>query len=432
MRNTSDQETQINRRSALIGSASLTLVGLSGCTGGGGNDASSGSNTTADTEATEETETGTDSDEEAADSDRTENNQNWPMVRATPENTGYAGTTGPFGEPGELERLWQKPGTTIPIVANGTVYVADGAHISGHESSSGELQTEIPSKGGIAPAYSDGTILTGVGSSIYAFDSESGDEQWQSGVGTSVGSSVERIIPLDPEGIALALLRGGDITSLDMATGEELWSFNEGQPGPDSDISVAVHDGEVYTTAEKLVTLDLQTGEVRNEMEPPEGVRFYSPPAYHDGALFVSGSDGQFYSIDTDSYTVQWQTQTGEVSVSPAVDPEGVYFVDDSGVLYKCDVSSGEELWRATVGFQLFMNPPVVSTEAVYVTKQGGGTQENIAVYDKDTGDELYRGALPAGDLYSPIVPAHGSLYYCSSSNSAVYDVALTSLDTSE
>lgn len=97
---------------------------------------------------------------------------------------------------------------------------------------------------------------------------------------------------------------------------------------------------------EGLVALDQETGRVRWRLPVINGIE--GGAAVIRDRLFVGGSDGKFYSVDTKLGTVLWSFDTNAESLGePLLDTTlGVlYFVTSANVVHALDAESGKPLW---------------------------------------------------------------------------------------
>jgi polyvinyl alcohol dehydrogenase (cytochrome) len=106
------------------------------------------------------------------------------------------------------------------------------------------------------------------------------------------------------------------------------------------------------------------------------------------------------------SLAMKWQftTMGGDVSATPAVDENNVYFPDWGGYLYAVDRKTGAQVWQtkieAATGVtgDLARATPVVAGDKVIVGTQGGfaGGGGKLLAYDKNTGSLLWNTTLDA------------------------------------
>ena len=100
----------------------------------------------------------------------------------------------------------------------------------------------------------------------------------------------------------------------------------------------------------------------------------------------------------------KWEFTTGgDVSATPAVDGDTVYFPDWAGNLYAVDKATGAERWHTTISSATGITAdkaratPAITDTAVIIGTQGsifvpgGGSGGNVLAFDKKTGALLWR-----------------------------------------
>ncbi len=119
---------------------------------------------------------------------------------------------------------------------------------------------------------------------------------------------------------------------------------------------------------------------------------------------------------------VKWVFSTGgDVSATPAVDGEKVYFPDWAGDLYAVDRKTGAQIWKASIGGATGIPgdkaraTPVITGDKVIVGTQGpfGGGGRMLA-FDKDTGALLWATQLDAhpAAIITQSATVHGNRLY--------------------
>jgi polyvinyl alcohol dehydrogenase (cytochrome) len=110
---------------------------------------------------------------------------------------------------------------------------------------------------------------------------------------------------------------------------------------------------------------------------------------------------------NVDELTTKWAfTTDGDVSATPAVDADTVYFPDWAGNLYAVDKATGTLKWKSSISaasgvpFDKARATPVVTTDKVLVGTQGsvfipgGGPGGKMLAFDKATGALVWRTEL--------------------------------------
>src|SRR5215211_2739501 len=108
--------------------------------------------------------------------------------------------------------------------------------------------------------------------------------------------------------------------------------------------------------------------------------------------------------LTVDGLSVKWKfTTAGDVSATPAVDGDTVYFPDWGGQLYAVDKRTGRLKWQTSIAaatgvpFDKARATPAVTANAVIVGTQGsifvpgGGSGGAVVAFDKRTGQVLWK-----------------------------------------
>ena len=127
-------------------------------------------------------------------------------------------------------------------------------------------------------------------------------------------------------------------------------------------------------------------------------------------------------SVDTVGGLVKkWEFTTGgDVSATPAVDANTVYFPDWAGNLYAVDKKTGVVRWQITIGSATGIPgdkaraTPAVTGNAVIVGTQGalfsgGGPGGNVLAFDKNTGELLWK--TKADDHFAAIITQSATVF---------------------
>jgi len=127
------------------------------------------------------------------------------------------------------------------------------------------------------------------------------------------------------------------------------------------------------------------------------------------GKLFTTGLIGgkqQVKAFDAETRNEQWSTEisgnAGRSNSTPTVDDGLLYVVSGDGVLFCLDAKSGEQRWRKSFAEEYGVKgtPTWKFAESVLVDGDGvictpGADTAVLAAFDKRTGDEVWRSALP-------------------------------------
>ncbi|MGH3117515.1 MAG: PQQ-binding-like beta-propeller repeat protein [Gaiellales bacterium] len=194
---------------------------------------------------------------------------------------------------------------------------------------------------------------------------------------------------------------GPGVIAVEAATGKRLW-WRENPEGS-KQVSLALDDRAIYVPLplEKLVALDLATGDELWKVDTGVTSQIDASPVLADGRLFFGLPDADtFQAVDvTDGRTV-WSIRTpfNADSVPAASGGRVVFTMQDSdsprSVLLALDAASGRELWRVEnqVGNS---SPSIFEGKVVF----GGGDRFAYAL-DLKTGRRIWRS--PTEDVFSP------------------------------
>lgn len=101
---------------------------------------------------------------------------------------------------------------------------------------------------------------------------------------------------------------------------------------------------------------------------------------------------------NVDQLEVKWQFTTGgDVSATPAVVGDTVYFPDRAGNLFAVDKWTGEERWRTSIaaasgvpGDYARATPAIGGNKVIIGTQGAGGGGGKVLAFDRETGDPLW------------------------------------------
>ena len=274
-----------------------------------------------------------------------EKEQNWPMHRYNPANTGV--NTDARAPESEVELSWTyetDERTGVPAVVSDTVYL----------------------KGS---------------NQIFAVDLTDETERWS----VEVDSVGLRSVAVIDDTVYVPTFDG--ILSLNANTGSENWSTQEvGATSP------LIIDGTVYAGSSSLFAFDAATGDRRWEMPVEAQATISTTPAFADGSLFVGTAEGgdngagSIRAIDTETGDEQWRVQTGPIRFSsPGIRNETVIVPDNKGTIYALATKDGTKRWSVEISESLTC-PPTISDETVYIGSQDG----TLYALNLETGDQRW------------------------------------------
>jgi len=231
-----------------------------------------------------------------------------------------------------------------PTVSDGTVFVGSAANaVHAFDAESGDLKWEHATRSYVstAPAVVGDTVYTADADGIvYALDVTDGTDRWTYNTehnfhSRAVGLHGDTLI-VGTAGTMPAVVSGdtdksraGVVVGLDIATGEELWTFS----GPSDWFSgPAIGDGRVYVGNHDgtVTALDPANGDLLWQWTPVRGGQgaILAPPTYAGGTVYVGVHGlGRLVALEATDGSQRWNTnlKAPNVKSSPAVDGDRVY-----------------------------------------------------------------------------------------------------------
>jgi outer membrane protein assembly factor BamB len=335
------------------------------------------------------------------------------MFRGNPAHTGEYPGPGPKGK---LTLLWRSQTgryPTLPMVAQGAVYVASNdGYLRALDAKTGTSLWRFDTGLDVSPfassAVGKGVVYVVTEDGFSALDAANGEPIWQRRLDCHCENE-----PVVADDIAYA---SGDVLyALDAATGDVIWRFE-----PGSYHSPAVADGAVYAVTDGTVyALDAKTGTTL--WQATVGWTPWSSPSVVGGVLYVCGgaygSDGAVYALDAHNGDVLWQANTGcesELAVVDGVVYAGTNLTLTRGYMYALDAKTGRVIWQS----EGYAYPVVADGALLYVAGR------NFHVVDAATGEELWRFPLDVAIDGSPIPVVVDGVVYLGTSEGYVYAIA--------
>jgi outer membrane protein assembly factor BamB len=329
--------------------------------------------------------------------------------RGDPGRTGAMAGPAPRTQPTvgwEVQLPRQLTVQTMPLVADGTVYVVDvrGNALAvdlatGRERWSAKFPADVRGTPLIA---SDLLITPADDGVVRALSLETGDAVWTTDLGAHLGGTIGGFGDL-----ALVGADDGMVRALDVRTGQERWSVDVG--GPVAKVP-AIADGIAHVVADgQLTAFDAATGEVQWRFDDLSGSTL-ATPVVRDGVLHVAHQPadidvaGEIVALDVAGGRKsaprelwRWQMPVpGEMSLG-AVASDAVYAISTNGSVYAIDPASGLGEVYVTTGGHIG-SPISLVGETLYVTS---GDRRVYAV-DRTSGEVLWSeevGSVPLGPV---------------------------------
>ena len=277
-----------------------------------------------------------------------------------------------------------------PLVAAGLLYVAgengflyaldpETGAVSdrGWRRPQGQPQSIAPFVGG--PAYdpiNELVIAPSEDGRLYDFDADTGASIWDRPFSTA-----DKIWSTPTVSNSVAFFGSHDhrIYAVNLATGEEVWSFETGGVVAGKPL---VFDGMVIVGSfdRILYALNALDGSVLWRFEGENW--FWAGPVTNGETIFAPSMDGHIYALDR-SGILRWKYDAGDAIVSPPVlVPRGLVVAARNGRLVLLDVSSSGSrtsdqriLSSQLLGDSEIMAPLVAVGESVYVGSEDGSVR---------------------------------------------------------
>ncbi len=178
------------------------------------------------------------------------------------------------------------------------------------------------------------------------------DKHWSSSVGKGSGEQLLGLSPFIQEGIAYIADYKGEITALDLKTGNKLWQkdldlpFSGGPGGNDELLIIGTANGDVLAL-EKSTGKQLWQQKVSSEI--------LSTPQLSSGIVIVRTVDGKIVALNSRDGAQQWEYQRDVPALSlrgtsnPIIDRGLVLAGMSGGKLVALDLENGRLLWEVVI-----------------------------------------------------------------------------------
>ena len=178
-----------------------------------------------------------------------------------------------------------------------------------------------------------------------------------------------------------------------------LWTYEADEA---IDSSAAIVDGTVYvgTWAGTLIALDLATGEERWTYTTGDFGIGESSPAVAGDLVFIGDLAGVFHAVDTETGIARWTFETlGEIRSSPVIIGDRVLIGSYDGYLYGLAIADGALLWKYETLNYVHATPAVWDGVAYF-----GGCDELFHGVRISDGAEVVSLSAGAYTAASPVV----------------------------
>ncbi len=236
---------------------------------------------------------------------------------------------------------------------DGTIIVVDAA--SGAQTLRFSAGSERGALAGGVGASDDLIVVTTVQGWTLAFD-YTGKRLWEARVPTEAAAPAAIA-----DGIVSVTAVDGSMSGLDAQTGNRKW-FLQRQLPPltlrSASIPIALRGGVFWgTPLGRLLALDIQTGAIgweatvanpRGASELERLIDVLGRPSVDDQRICAAAYQGRVACFDLIQGTLLWNREISSL-VGTVMDARHVYSVDEKGVAYALDKSTGATVWRRDV-----------------------------------------------------------------------------------
>lgn len=319
------------------------------------------------------------------------------MYHGGPERTGLMPGPGPTGTPAilwDVARPGPLPFTTMPLVLEGVVFVADASGtVAALDAGTGAVTWEVrvgsPVRGtpalvndlmvvgtdageliglrttdgardwtaplGTAPITASALVEEGriyVGGEdgiLHVVDAVDGRELWNYAMSGTITRG-----PALSRGVLFQGATGGGFVALDVATHQPRWSARlgpgeVGTPVVGRDLVYVARGLQDATSPRDLVALDIASGTQRWKFAAPDGRQVYAA-GLAGGVLVVSSEGGSVFALDANSGAMIWTAKSrGVMGTLASIVDRTIYLGSDDHTVRAFELTSGRPLWSVTV-----------------------------------------------------------------------------------
>lgn len=286
----------------------------------------------------------------------------------------------------------------IAVELDGAVFAADSEGIYKLEPTDGSvishfrLQRKLSS--GIAVSSNNLFVAT-LGGFLVAVDRISGKTAWQVKLPTIAFEA-----PQVSGDIVVVRTSDSQLLAYNINDGGLLWVFNKQHPQLMLKVtnSFQIISNQVIAVGlpgGRLALINLRTGTLIWELviAAPDGATeldrvtdIAMRPVVDDKSLCVASYNGKIACIDIFSRNIIWEKPFSS-SQGLVIDEQKVYAVDQNGIIYAFDKSSGHQFWQNNTMQYRGLGIPFLLGEAVVAVDKDG----YIHVFDRNDGKEISR-----------------------------------------
>jgi outer membrane protein assembly factor BamB len=187
----------------------------------------------------------------------------------------------------------------------------------------------------------------------------------------------------------------GQITAVDIASGEQAWNVDVGDhvlaamAGTD-DLVLASVRPEAQGSA-SLVALHVNDGSEEWRFQPTGAVLDLGSPSIGGDIVYVVASDASLRAVAMGDGAERWAARlyTPTAGSPPAVNDAGVFVTDQSGTIYAFDPASGAERWRYASN-RFAVGGPIVTADTLLQPASDG----TILAVNTSTGHQVWHATV--------------------------------------
>jgi outer membrane protein assembly factor BamB len=283
--------------------------------------------------------------------------------------------------------------------ADALMFRGDPQHSGVYESSGDAKFNRVKWKfqtGGMvfsSPAVASGVVYVGsTDGNLYAIDLASGKQQWKFATKSRITSS-----PAVVDGLVYFVAYDGYLYAVNASDGQLKWKFQS--VGERRYAGTHLHGSQ--PAAETM----------------PDPFDFYlSSPVLWNGTVLFGSGDGNIYSLNAASGTLNWKFKTGDVvHASPAV-ADGMLFIGSwDTYFYALDATTGKERWRFKTGDDPEIHNQIgiqSSASVVNGMVYFGCRDSNFYALDAKTGQKVWSFSNHGSWVISSPAVADGTVYF--------------------
>ena len=273
-------------------------------------------------------------------------NTDWPTYMQNYQNHGYSESPAPH----ENTILWAAPVTgyehefPTPVVYEGVVYYPQnygGDDLYALDAATGKIIWVYEGTGWTDDAVTiDNGILYTASDSLFCINAYTGEKIWSSSKGNMIGST-----PIVVDGRVFCG-NGNNVVCLDSADGTLIWTWDVGAYTA-SCLAFSQNRLFVAKTANGISAIDANDGSLL--WENNDHWYFDSSPVVDGNHIYTCCMDGYAFAINAETGITEWSsTLAGEITATPALYQDRLYFATESNKTYYClDALDGVPIWTS-------------------------------------------------------------------------------------